>query len=139
MTNKKKPTKEELLKKYASYKDVRQDGTAIETSDGGRIELSPLAKRLRNDRINQYHKDHPEKTKRYVNAHWENKAKELYGKDYKGPSNPDEMSEHAKEARRKYWREYQRKNPDKVKQYSAKYWERKARELLAEIEAGKEG
>lgn len=38
------------------------------------------------------------------------------------------LSEQAKEARRKYKREWARKNPDKVKAATAKYWERIARE-----------
>lgn len=36
------------------------------------------------------------------------------------------MTEEAKEARRAYRREYYRKNRDKQKEYTARYWERKA-------------
>ncbi len=42
------------------------------------------------------------------------------------------MNEAAKEARRAYKRAWQRKNRDKVKQYQAKYWERKAQAAAAE-------
>lgn len=36
------------------------------------------------------------------------------------------MTEKAREARRRYKREWNRKNPDKVKAAQARYWERKA-------------
>ena len=36
------------------------------------------------------------------------------------------MTEQAKAARRAYKKEWQRKNPEKVKQYAARYWEKKA-------------
>ena len=36
------------------------------------------------------------------------------------------MNEQAREARRTYKREWNRKNPDKVKAAQARYWERKA-------------
>ena len=39
------------------------------------------------------------------------------------------MNEAAKEARRKYVREWQRRNRDKVMAAQARYWERKAQEL----------
>jgi len=43
------------------------------------------------------------------------------------------LSDAAKEAKRKYQREYARKwrkeNPEKVKESHQKYWEKKAREL----------
>lgn len=38
-----------------------------------------------------------------------------------------EMTEEAKEARRAYYREWNRKNRDKVKATQARYWERKAK------------
>lgn len=38
------------------------------------------------------------------------------------------MTEQAKEARKAYKREWYRKNPDKIKEYQARYWERKAAE-----------
>ncbi len=40
----------------------------------------------------------------------------------------DYMNEAAKEARRAYRREWQRKNPDKVRAYQERYWSRKAAE-----------
>lgn len=40
-----------------------------------------------------------------------------------------ELSEEAKVLKRKYHREWQRKNKDKVKEYNERYWERKAEEL----------
>ena len=38
------------------------------------------------------------------------------------------MTEEAKEARNEYYREYRKKNPDKVKKYNADYWIRKAKQ-----------
>ena len=38
------------------------------------------------------------------------------------------MNEAAKEARRAYKRKWNREHPDKVKQYQANYWNRKAQE-----------
>ena len=46
-----------------------------------------------------------------------------------------ELSEAAKEARRKYDREYYAKNPDKAREKNRRYWERKAKRLAAEKEA----
>lgn len=39
-----------------------------------------------------------------------------------------ELSKEAEEARRKYHREWQRANKDKVAKYNKRYWEKKARE-----------
>lgn len=36
------------------------------------------------------------------------------------------LTDEARQAKNAYQREYNRKNPDKVKQYIADYWERKA-------------
>lgn len=41
------------------------------------------------------------------------------------------MNEAAKQARREYKRKWQRENPDKVKEYQARYWDKKAREAAA--------
>lgn len=45
-----------------------------------------------------------------------------------------ELSEEAKEMKRAYHREWQRKNKDKVAKYEARYWEKKARELKGNSE-----
>ena len=42
------------------------------------------------------------------------------------------LSEQAKEARRKYKREWAHRNPEKVKASTARYWEKKAAESEAE-------
>ena len=42
------------------------------------------------------------------------------------------MTEEAKEARRAYKREWQRKNPDKVRAYQEKHWEKVAAQKNAE-------
>ena len=44
------------------------------------------------------------------------------------------LSEAARQARNAYQREYKRKNPDKVKQYMANYWERKAGTFMETME-----
>lgn len=38
------------------------------------------------------------------------------------------MTEEAKEAKRAYYREWRKKNPNKGKEYTARYWEKKAAE-----------
>lgn len=42
------------------------------------------------------------------------------------------MTEKALEARREYRRKWQRENPDKVKSYHVRYWEKKALKAAAE-------
>lgn len=46
-----------------------------------------------------------------------------------------QMSEEAKKARRLYYKEYRKKNPDKQKEYNVKYWER----IASKMEFAKEG
>ena len=43
-----------------------------------------------------------------------------------------ELEELAKEARRKYIREWRRKHPDKVREWNQRYWERKGMKMLEE-------
>jgi len=38
------------------------------------------------------------------------------------------MTEQAKEARRKYYREWRKKNPGKDREYHKRYWDKKAQE-----------
>ena len=45
-----------------------------------------------------------------------------------------ELSEAAKEARRKYYREYYQKHKEADKAKSARFWERKGEELQARID-----
>ena len=42
-----------------------------------------------------------------------------------------ELSPEAKEARRKYHKEWAAKNPEKVKEANRRFWERKAQEATA--------
>ena len=44
------------------------------------------------------------------------------------------LSDEAREARRKYQREYKRNNPDKVRAYVERYWTKKAAKLKEERE-----
>ena len=41
------------------------------------------------------------------------------------------MTEEAKEARRKYKRKWNKEHPDKVKEYQARYWQKKAEQAAA--------
>lgn len=50
-----------------------------------------------------------------------------------------EMSEAAREAERKYYREYRAKNKEKIKRNKANYWERKALRIQQEAEQGATG
>ena len=47
------------------------------------------------------------------------------------------MTEQAKQARRKYKNEWNRKNRDKCRQYEAKHWEKVAAEKQAQEQEGK--
>lgn len=46
-----------------------------------------------------------------------------------------EMSEAGKAARAAYWREYRKRNPDKVRQYEIRKWERRAAEQAGNVPA----
>ena len=48
--------------------------------------------------------------------------------------NSSGLSEEAMEAKRKAHREWQRENRDKVKEYTNRYWENKARQISINIE-----
>lgn len=48
------------------------------------------------------------------------------------------MNDKAKEARRAYKREWNRRNRDKVKQAQARYWERKAAQQAAADQEGRQ-
>lgn len=43
------------------------------------------------------------------------------------------MTETAKQARRAYRKEWAKRNPDKVKVYQERYWQRKAEKLQSEV------
>lgn len=47
------------------------------------------------------------------------------------------LDELARETRAAYYREWRRKNPDKVRENNRRYWQRRAARLAAEKEAGK--
>jgi len=46
--------------------------------------------------------------------------------------NKQKTEDLAKEIRRKYMREWRKKNPEKVREYNRKHWERKAEQLQQE-------
>ena len=43
-----------------------------------------------------------------------------------------QLSPEAQEARREYFREYRRKNPEKIREYKRRFWEKRAAFLSAE-------
>lgn len=47
------------------------------------------------------------------------------------------IDEQARAARAEYFREWRRKNPDKVRENNRKYWQRRAARMAAEKEAAK--
>lgn len=49
-----------------------------------------------------------------------------------------ELSNEALEIRRAYYREWRKKNPDKVREKNRKYWEKKAEELQRKEEENAE-
>lgn len=46
------------------------------------------------------------------------------------------IDEQARAARAEYFREWRRKNPDKVRENNRKYWQRRAARLAAERDGG---
>ena len=50
----------------------------------------------------------------------------------------DNMTAEALKARKAYKKQWQKNNPEKVKQYQCRYWERKAAAAAAEAEAAAE-
>ena len=48
------------------------------------------------------------------------------------------MTEAAKEAKRQYHRRWRKKNPDRVASAQARYWERQAQKIAAEVEESEE-
>lgn len=47
------------------------------------------------------------------------------------------LDEQAREARAAYFREWRRRNPDKLRENNRKYWQKRAAKLAAEKEAMK--
>ena len=45
-----------------------------------------------------------------------------------------QLSQEANEARNAYYREWRKKNKEKVKQYNEKYWKKKANEMQEQAE-----
>ena len=58
---------------------------------------------------------------------WENKAKKLYGKDYKPAEAGEEISAQALELRRAKARDYRKSHKEIVNSAICRYWERKAK------------
>ena len=47
-----------------------------------------------------------------------------------------ELDEKAKEARREYYRQYRKRNPQKIKETNARYWQKRAAKMEQSREAG---
>ena len=45
-----------------------------------------------------------------------------------------DLSQEAKEARNAYYREWRKKNPEKMKRYQEKYWKKKAQKMQEQAE-----
>ena len=41
-----------------------------------------------------------------------------------------ELDEKAKEARREYYRQYRKRNPQKIKETNARYWQKRAAKMV---------
>ena len=50
-----------------------------------------------------------------------------------------QLSEEARKARNAYYREWRKKNPEKVKQANEKFWKKKAKEMQEQAEQEAEG
>lgn len=49
------------------------------------------------------------------------------------------MTKAAREAKRQYHRRWRKKNPDRVASAQARYWEKQAQKIAAEVEEREEG
>jgi len=51
----------------------------------------------------------------------------------------NQLQSQASEMRRKYLREWRKKNPEKVRQYNREYWQRKAAKTNQDVDGTEEG
>lgn len=90
--------------------------------------LSPEAARSRNTYYQKWRSDHPKDAKVIQCRYWEKKAKALYGPYYIGPDSEDELSQQAREVRRKYYSDYSKKNAAAIRKNNKDYWEKKGKQ-----------
>lgn len=90
--------------------------------------LTNTATRCRREYYRKWRSINPEKEKLIKLRYWEKKAKQLYGEDYVPPLPGEVISKQARDTRRNYFREYQKKNAEAIKRNTANYWEKKAKE-----------
>lgn len=84
------------------------------------------AKKERSAYYKRWRIQHPANTRAAVLRYWENKAKQLYGKEYKAPAPGEEISEQARKLRNEYYAKYRRTNPEAIAKAKRKFWEKLA-------------
>lgn len=93
------------------------------------LPLTTEAKTARREYLRSWNADNPEKVRQIKSRYWEKKAREFYGVDYKAPENETDLSDHARNVRKMYYKAYRKNHPDTVRRSIVNYWERKAKEL----------
>ena len=88
--------------------------------------LTGKAKEVRAAYYKNWKRNNPEKVKASAARYWENKAVKIFGSDYKSPAPGEDMSEHARAARRQYYATRRKANPGEGQRNSCRYWEKKA-------------
>lgn len=92
--------------------------------------LSPEASRSRREYYRKWRADNKSGDRAIKSRYWEKKAREIFGDGYIGPAPGEDMSQQAREVRRKYYAEYRNKNPETVTRAYKNYWEKKAKEII---------
>lgn len=81
-------------------------------------------KKTRADYYKRWRVEHPGDIRNAQLRYWEKKAREVFGKKYKAPAPGEELSEQARELRRKYYAERRKNNPEEGKKATAAFWDR---------------
>ena len=96
----------------------------------GNYKLSPEASKSRSEYYRKWRAENRSGDRAIKSRYWEKKAQELFGEEYHGPVPGEELSEQAREVRRKYYAEYRNKNKETVTRAYKNYWEKKAKEII---------
>lgn len=97
-------------------------------------DLSADAKKYQADYQRAWRKSNPDKARAAAARYWEKKAQEMFGSKYRPPKKGEEMSFHAKEAKKIYGAKWRAEHPGANTKNVYAYWERKAQELKKEGE-----
>ena len=99
--------------------------------------LSLTACKTRREYWKKWNAGHPENRKATRARYWENRAKNFYGPDYEGPKPGQDLSDHARDVRKMYYREYRKTHAEDLKRNIENYWERQAEKSKHSENTGK--